>query len=275
MTQYSRQYKLTIGGSGESIVIEGLRISFDITKTISSEPNPAVFEIYNLSQSNRNLITSGEYDRVQFDGGYKDAILTMFVGWIDDVENRIEGDNIITVVSCSDGQKDYRESRTATTIKKGSTDKEVVEQILKDMPNTDPGIQDLPNIKQLPRGKTLVGNSRDLLSTVARNQNAEWSIQDGELLVLPKDKALANDEGFLISAETGMIGSPRKTNDGLEVSCYLNNLLKIGQLCRIESLISEYSGDYKITKLEMRGDYMTNDWTSIITVVNGTFGVVS
>lgn len=273
--QYGREYKLTIGGSGESIVIEKLRIAFDIEKTISSDPNPATFEIYNLSASNRNLISSGEYDRIQFDGGYEDGILTMFIGWINDVENRIDGDDKITVVTCSDGQKDYRESRTATTVAKGSTDKQIVAEVLKDMPNTGEGVQEIPTIKQLPRGKTLVGNSRDILSTIAKNQNADWSIQDGELLILPKDKALANDEGFLISCDTGMIGSPRKTSDGLEVECYLNNLMKVGQLCRIESLVSEFSGDYKITKLNMRGDFMSNDWKSILQVQGGEFTPVA
>lgn len=273
--QYGREYKLTIGGSGESIVIEKLRIAFDIEKTISSDPNPATFEIYNLSASNRNLISSGEYDRIQFDGGYEDGILTMFIGWINDVENRIDGDDKITVVTCSDGQKDYRESRTATTVAKGSTDKQIVAEVLKGMPNTGEGVQEIPTIKQLPRGKTLVGNSRDILSIIAKNQNADWSIQDGELLILPKDKALANDEGFLISRDTGMIGSPRKTSDGLEVECYLNNLMKIGQLCRIESLVSEFSGDYKITKLNMRGDFMSNDWKSILQVQGGEFTPVA
>lgn len=272
MTQsLNREYKITIGGKGESVVIDGLRVTFDIEKTISSDPNPATFQIYNLSPGNRNLISSGEYDRIQFDGGYEGAVLTLFIGWIDTVENRVEGDDRITVLTCGDGQKDYRESRTCITIAKGATDEDVVKEVLKNMPNTGAGIQDIPHKKQLPRGKTLVDDSRKILSKVAKNQNADWSIQDGELLVLPKDKALSNNEGFLISAETGMIGSPRKASEGLEVECYLNNLMKVGQLCRIKSIIAEYSGDYKITKIVMSGDYRSSDWKNILTVEGGEF----
>lgn len=275
MKLYKRAYQLLIGNDKESMVVEGLRVSFDITKTISQDPNPATFTIINLSPQNRNLITSKVYDRILLNAGYEGDLRTLFVGYIDTVENRKETVDILTVLTCSDGQKDYRESRTAVTVAKGATDKEIVETVLKDMPNTGSGTRDLPKEKQLPRGKTLVGNSRDVLKSVASNQDADWSIQDGQLLMLPKDKALPNTEGFLIKEGTGMVGSPQKTNDGLEVRCFLNNAMKIGQLCRVESALSEYSGDYKITKLNMRGDIFSAEWYSILTVQGGEFQEVA
>ena len=275
MKLYDRAYQLIIGDDKQSIVIDGLRITFDITKTISQDPNPATFTITNLSAQNRNLITSGAYERILLNAGYVGDLRTLFVGYIDTVENRKEGADITTILTCSDGQKDYREARTAVTVGKGATDKEIISHVLKDMPNTEAGIQDLPKEKKLPRGKTIVGNSRDVLKTVAANQDADWSIQDGHLLMLPKNKALSNNEGFLIKEGTGMVGSPQKTTDGLEVRCYLNNAMKIGQLCRIESALSGYSGDYKITKINMKGDIMSADWFNILTVQGGEFQEVS
>lgn len=271
MQQFGRSYELIIGNDKESIVIDGLTMSFDIDKTISKEPNPATFTLTNLSQSTRNLITDKKYNRILFNAGYQDDLRTLFVGYIDEVENRKEGTDITTLMTCSDGSKDYRDARVAVTVGKGATDQEIVKQALGAMPSTGKGKQEYNKERKLPRSKTLVGNARDVLTQVAKNQDADWSIQDGELLLLPKKNALANNEGFLISEETGLIGSPQKVSDGLEVRCYLNNVMRVGQLCRVESVLSEYAGDFKITKLQMKGSNKGNDWTCVLTLQNGTF----
>lgn len=271
VTQFGRAYQLIIGNDRESIVIEQLDMEFDITKTITQEPNPAVFTLNNLSQSTRNLITDKKYNRLMFNAGYQDQMRTLFIGYIDEVENKKESTEIITVMTCNDGQKDYRDARVAVTVAKGATDQEIVKQVTGAMPNTEKGQQEFTTERKLPRGKTLVGNARDVLSQVAKNQDADWSIQDNQLVMLPKTHAFANNEGFLISESTGMIGSPQKVSDGLEVRCYLNNMMRVGQLCRIESAIREYSGDFKITKINMKGGIKSNDWLCILTLQNGQF----
>lgn len=275
MQQFGRAIQLVIGSNTESIVIDGgLTISFDLTKTITSEPNEATISIVNLNQSTRNLITDKKYNRILLNAGYGDDMRTLFVGYIDEVENRKDSTDITTTMTCSDGSKDYREARTAVTVKKGQSDKEIVKEVLKDMPNTETGIQEYKKATKLPRGKTLVGNSRDILKTVAKNQDANWSIQDNKLLILPKTSALANNEGFLIQEGTGMLGSPQKTSDGLEVRCLLNNIMRVGQLCRVASRIKEMSGDFKIVKIQMKGSNKGQDFTNVLTLVNGQFNEV-
>lgn len=272
MRQFGRVIQLIIGNDAQSIVIEGvLTMSFDLTKTISSEPNEATISVVNLSQSTRNLITDKKYNRIMLNAGYGNDIRTLFIGYIDAVENKKESVDTTTIMSCSDGSKDYREARTAVTVSKGQTDKEIVKQALKDMPDTSAGIQEYTKDQKLPRGKTMVGNTRDVMKVVAKNQNADWSIQDGKLVLLPKTHALANNEGFLIEEGTGMIGSPQKTTDGMEVRCYLNNIMRVGQLCRINSKLKEYSGDFKITKIQMKGSNKGQDFMNVLTVQNGQF----
>lgn len=276
MQQFGRVIQLIIGSDTESIVIDGgLTISFDLTKTLTSEPNEATISVINFNQSTRNLITEKKYNRILLNAGYGDDLRTLFIGYIDEVNNQKEGVDTTTVMTCSDGSRDYRNSRTAVTVAKGATDKDIVDQALKDMPNTTAGTQELPKNQRLPRGKTIVGNTRDVLKIVAKNQNADWSIQDNKLVILPKTSALANNEGFVIEEGTGMIGSPQKTSDGLEVRCYLNNVLRAGQLVRIVSRIQEYSGDFKIKQVQMRGSNRGQDFTAVLTVQNGTYKEVN
>lgn len=276
MKQFGRSIQLTIGNSSESIVIDGgLSIEFDLTKTITSDPNEATISVTNLSQATRNIISDGTYDRVELRAGYSTDLRVLFVGYIDEVLTQKNGVDIVTTVRCSDGASDYRTARIAVTVSKGSTDEDIIKQCISSMPETGTGITSFAVVRALTRGKTMVGNVRDILSNVSKNQDADWSIQDNQLTLLPKTHALANDEGFILSQETGMIGSPSRTTNGIEVRCLLNNIMKVGQLCRVESFIKEYSGDFKITKIQMRGGNRVQDFTNILELQNGQFNEVN
>ncbi|MDE9455928.1 hypothetical protein KKJ05_19705 [Xenorhabdus bovienii] len=47
--------------------------------------------------------------------------------------------------------------------------------------------------------------------------------------------------------------------------------MRIGGLVRVQSIISEYNGDYKITELEHSGDFMSDNWTTKITCIGGKY----
>lgn len=51
---------------------------------------------------------------------------------------------------------------------------------------------------------------------------------------------------WAISRTTGMVGSPKKSNEGLEVTTLCNPHYRIGSLVRIEFMLTEYNGDNKI-----------------------------
>lgn len=271
MKLYGRSIQLLIGNDKESLVITGLKIDFEVTKTITQDPNKASVVVTNMNEKNRNLITSGNYNRIALKVGYGDDLRTLFYGKIDIAENTKTGVDIITRLTCNDGQDDYRNAIMSVSIAKGATDRDILKHATASMSDTSNGSQTLTNERRLPRGKVLHGLTRNVLSSVAKNHDADWSIQDGQLVMLPKSHALANNEGFLISESTGMIGSPHRTNDGLEVMCFLNNMMRIGQLCRVVSALSEYNGDFKIVKMFTKGTNRGNDFTHVLTLQNGKF----
>ena len=182
--------------------------------------------------------------------------------------------DFVLTLECSDGHQAYTQSRAKTTLKAGATDKQIVEELQKTMLKVQAGAIDIPNQRKLPRGRVLSGNSRDILTKVARNNGADWSIQDGSLVFLPKDKVL-NDDAVLISQDTGMINAPEQTDEGLELTCLLNPALQIGGLVKVESIIEYFNGEYKIVKLAHSGDGIGGDWHSKMTVVGGKFHKVA
>ncbi|MDY7522461.1 hypothetical protein SBO61_30780 [Bacillus thuringiensis] len=273
MKQFGRQLKLNIGNEKESIEITNLRVAFEVSKTITSEPNPATIRVYNLNQSHRNLITSKTYNKISLAIGYEE-LRVIYTGDIIEVVTLRDDLDFIIELTCGDGYEAYTGALVNKTLKAGATDADILAEATKSM-KAGNGVIDLPKDRALPRGKVLTGNARDVMHKIARNNGADWSVQDGNMVVLPKNKVLADNEGFVLSQETGMIGSPEKTDDGLQLTCLCYPALRIGGLIRIRSIIPEYNGDYKITELEHSGDFMSDDWNTLITCTGGKYQKVN
>ncbi|MBR8461470.1 hypothetical protein KDE12_01210 [Campylobacter sp. faydin G-105] len=269
MRQFNRVYKLEIGNKYQSIKIDNLAVSFSIEKTITSEPNAAKIEIYNLNKNNRNLLADGIFKFVRLEAGYNEAGL-IYEGEIATAYTVRNDLDFISVLECGDGQSDYTKAQVYTTLKSGVKDSEIVNLCLKNM-SSKGGAIDLPKDRALPRCKVLAGDVKDYITQVARNNDADWHILDGRVNVLPRDKILNNNEGFILSENTGLIGAPQKTDDGLKLQCLLNPRLNIGSLVRVESIMQEYSGDYKIVKITHNGDFTGDMWQSEIIATGGKF----
>jgi hypothetical protein len=112
--------------------------------------------------------------------------------------------------------------------------------------------------------------TRNILSQVSDHHNADWSVQNGRLVMLKADYCQPG-EAVLISQSTGMINSPRVTNGGLSVTNLINPALQVGGLIRVDSIIDDYDGDYKVTAIHSDGDTHGDEWNSQITAVNGKF----
>lgn len=267
MRRFGRRYQLVIGNEKESLIIDQLRMSFECEKTIKPDPNLSVIRVYNLSESTRDRITSGEFKYLRFEAGY-DELGLLFMGDILNPVVRKDGADIITEIEVADGFKAITQSVSNVTLKAGSTDKDIAKAVMKSI---DVGVIDTPISKPLPRGKVLNGDSRFIMNNIAKNQNADWSVQDGKLNVLPKDKVISNGEGFVISQETGLIGTPEKSEAGMELIYLLEPRIAIGSLIRVESILKQYNGDYKVTDIKMKGDTHADDWYSHITCIGGKF----
>lgn len=276
MKQFGRVIQLNIGNATESMIYNNLRITFNITKTITSEPNTSEISIYNLNQNSRNLITSKVYDHVELFVSYQEDDLRMiFKGDIIEVINTQSGLDIITKLKCSDGYFAYTEKIIVKTIAAGQTDADVLHKEVISSFSIQQGAIDLPYDQALPRARVFMCDTRDVANRIAQNNNADWSIQDHQLIIIPKNKAIQNDDGFIISSTTGMIGSPKKTSKGLEITTLCNPHFKIGSLVKVESKSEEYNGHYKVKSIQHSGDLTGNEWKSKLICVAGEFSLIN
>ncbi|QZX98208.1 hypothetical protein K6R05_22005 (plasmid) [Pantoea alfalfae] len=270
--QYGRQYILTIGNSKESIQINNLRVAFSITHTHDKTPNRATIRVWNLNPSHRHQVTGGEFKQVALAVGYGtlENCRVLYAGQITKPAVIREGLDFILELTCDDGATAYRDAFVNVTLAAGSTHEDVIAHCAGEMTGITPGNIGLPADVKFTRAKVCYGPARHVMTQVADHHGADWMIQNGELHVLHPDYCLPG-EGALLNESSGMLGSPKPTDRGLEVSCLLRPEITVGSLVRIESIVADYNGDYKVVAVKSDGDTHASRWESRLTLVNGKF----
>ncbi|PHP66555.1 hypothetical protein CSC94_12765 [Zhengella mangrovi] len=266
MTQYLRKVIADFGG----LVInqqggDQLKIGFSISKDVSSATNDATIELWNLTEGHRNVVGK-EFDHITLEAGYEKAnnIGIIFDGDIRDVEHRREGPDIITKISCGDGDKALRKATISKSFPKDTPVKDVIEEVQKQLEKYGvqrgewKGVDDLPKLK---RPLALCGACLRDMNMIGRSHNIYWSIQNGATEVIPSDDAL--DQIVFLSPKTGLIGVPTITDNGVKFEALLNPEIRPNRKVQIESQTLEMNGEggiYRVSSVTYSGDNRDGDF---------------
>jgi hypothetical protein len=234
-----------------------------VSKTISGSPNQFEVKFFNLSKGNRNSIGK-EFQGLTLEAGYMPPdgggnVGIIAKGRIRDVESERDGPDIITTVWCGDGDKAFRKSTISETIKKGTPIPDVIEKIYKELEKQgiDRGEWKFPDdIRTLKRPYSMCGACVRELNTLGRGNGFYWSIQNEAMEVIPSDGFLSGT--LLITPETGMIGSPTVTDNGIKVTAFLNPDARPNRMFQVQSEFA--SGSYRASTVDMDGDNQEGDF---------------
>ena len=221
--QWLRECRVVVGTGGKGLDVSGLRIQFEITKTIGRTPNPAIIKIYNLAPANAAKVKT-EFDEVLVNVGYKNATLLIFRGNIRYVYQYRDGVDWITEIDAADGDKDYSQATCNVTLAKQTDTSQMIDQVVTGFTSTKKGYIKT-GTKKRARGRTFSGMARDALDRIAQDEGAHWSIQDGALELVPVDATLPM-EAVRIASDTGMLGAPELDDKGVTFKCLLNPRLR-------------------------------------------------
>jgi len=228
--QWKRSAQVVIGKSGTGLLVENLRIQFEVAKSATPAPNTAIIKIYNLSPDNEAKIKQ-EYDEILLNAGYVDSMQMAFRGNIKHVYNYREGNDRIVEIEAADGDKDYRTAVINETLAAGTTQQQLIDRCVGTFTGgTKKGYVE-PQSKTLQRGRVVSGNTRSVLDSAARDAGCNWSIQDGQLVMVGVQKMLPNT-AIVIRADTGMLGAPEINEKGITVKCLMNT--KILPNCAVQ-----------------------------------------
>lgn len=267
MQQFMRKVRLTAGSillNPGGMLQHEIKIAFNVSKGISGSANTASIDIWNLNEGHRNALGK-ELDEVTLEAGYIPPggggnVGVIFKGQLRDVEHRREGPDIISSISCGDGDKAFRSATTSKAFPKNTPVKDVVEELYSQLAKQgiDRGEWKFPDDideKKFKRPYAMCGGCTRELDRLGRGKGFYWSVQNGVMEIIPGDGYIG---GVVpISAETGMIEVPTITDNGVKVRTLLNPEIRPNRRVKVSSSIIEMSaqdGIYRVSQATYSGD---------------------
>lgn len=283
--QWLRKISLVVGdNSGSALDLSALRIKFSTKKGDLQTPNSADIRVFNLSEDTANRVQK-EFTRVALQAGYAENFGVIFRGNIKQVRRgRENGTDTFLDIFAADGDAAYNFAVVNQTLAAGSGHKDVVATCgaaMQEHGVTQGSTPDLAG-PQLPRGQALYGMARDYMRTSAEGTGTSWSIQDGQLTMIPRTGYLPG-QAVVLTAKTGLIGTPEQTQEGVRARCLLNPQIRVGSRVKIDNssilkakIDMNYTainmtpkvaqdGFYRVLMAEYVGDTHSQDWYTNLT----------
>lgn len=280
---FGRTYRIEVDGLG----VEGLRCGFTIERDLTKNPNSCELGLYNLSRDTRERLHKLAKVPVSVSAGYEDTGNTLlFRGELRESFSRPDSDGCtwVTILRAGDGDKS-RKARSKKGIRPGVSLDRVIGDMARDL-GVGIGNAGAEVIRQLKSadfsaeglgtafagGFTVSGSTSAQFEKLMSSTGNTWSVQDGELQVIPRGKVLGVS-AVVLNSSSGLEGSPSVDEHGvLHFRCRLIPGLQPGAPIIVESYEQggrvlkggrrvPTTGTWQITKLRALGDSWGPDWS--------------
>ena len=253
-------------GGGNTKIIEGLATTVQVTKAGLPEKNSADVRIQGLKLADMEQLTflsflPGEYrkNHILIEAGDKgEELAVVFKGDITaasadfstapDVTMKFQALTAGWSVLIAD---------SPTSVQGEATAESLISQFAKEA-----GFAFVnEGVTESVKNATFNGSPVQKAQAVADEVGCELLMDDETWTIQPWDKP--RGDAVLLKADSGMIGYPSFTQDGISVECFYNPRLKLGGQIKIESIVPRASGYWKITKLSHDlAAYTNGRWVS-------------
>ena len=103
------------------------------------------------------------------------------------------------------------------------------------------------------KNAVLCGSPLEQAQAAAKQAGAELIMDDSTLILCPPGQPRGNGnrvgQAVLLSKDSGLIGYPTFTNNGISLRCLYNPALQFGACMEVHSIVPKASGLWRITKL--------------------------
>lgn len=258
-------------------------LSFEIVKDDSDKTNRGYITIINTSDEVVDYLESNINNAVAviFEAGYLDEneeqLKTVFKGNVERVEDTFDKESRTTKLILGDSTVNVREAITSRYYPSGTPIKTVFKDLTKDLGLSIGNLETIDESKVTRRSYSWMGKSNTIMKDLAKELEADYSIQDGQVYIIKYGKLLKHRVAY-ISESSGMIGTPQPLSQsdgkaqsdnvptkGIRLTCLLDGAIKPGSTIYVKS--KKYDGAYKVTKVIHKGEYEGNSWESQIEAV--------
>ncbi|CBX44532.1 hypothetical protein P88_00210 [Erwinia phage phiEt88] len=241
---------------GKAISIKDLRFEFDITKTASKTANEATIKVYNAAPDTIALMEAVN-NIVIIKAGYVNDIgaVTIFTGTTCRSLTYQDGPDVITEMELRDSVIPLRDAKISVSFPPSTSALTVLDGVSKNfglpIKKSVSGVTD----KQYISGYAYNGRVRDAMDRVCNYLGLEWSAQDSEIQIIKKGGVYA-DTAVVLSADTGMVGYPRREAKTMTEKTAAKQGLKYGQKGIVRTVIDVEDPTAKLKEritLEVQG----------------------
>ena len=273
--QWLRTCRMVVGSdNADTIIIPPLRIRFTMTSSVFGTPSFLSARIYNLSNATAEHIQSfGPMNKDNPQAGYATGGPTsytpsgtvvlyagygtnekiIFTGQI--IQTRRGREAVVETfldIFAQHADMTYNWGVLNFTVAANQTAPQILKQIVKELQGRGIAIDvgytpdNWGNGIGTIRAQTLSQPARDALQTLADGTDCAFKIEDNKINFMPlggtlPDKAIVlrsvTDPKTGILDNTGLIGQPTNTNDGVHARCLLNPLIKVNTVVQIQHSI--------------------------------------
>lgn len=289
--QYIRKVSLLIGSdTGEGLDLSDLHLNFAVWSSTAQTLRHARIRVYNASDETVQRIQN-EFTRVILQAGYDGNFGLIFSGTVGQYSRGRESatDTYLDIVA-QDSDQAYNYAVMNTTLAKGWKPDDYYKSLLGSFApyGIDQGNKPDFSTSAAPRGKVCYGMARDYMRSFAAATGTRWYFKDGLMHVIPLNGYLP-DEAVVLRADTGMIGIPVQTLDGVVVRCLMNSNIITGGRVKIDNAsitqtkvvnpkttnVSDFNvpslsndGVYVVYSLTHAGDTRGNAWETQMVCFN-------
>lgn len=264
-----RAFTLTVG----TVELSNLDCKFKVKKSLKPEPNTCNVEVYNLAATTRAKLESSKSNILRLEAGYNTDVSLLYLGNIRAVYTTTDGPTKVTHLETGDSEKEIQASRINVPVGPKTPADVALRAIAKTLGvkagNIEAAIAKLKTkagLALFPSATILSGSTARYLQDFCNSAGLEWSIQDGALQILDKGKALETSKAILLSAATGLTGSPtvdfKDKKLGAMAKCLMIPELGCGRKVVFDT--EGVKGGYRIHTIEYDGDFAGNDWYATI-----------
>lgn len=252
MQKFQRNYKIifeigerSTGQLKDYIPYETIEVSYPHTLHLNvtcginfSNIARGTFQLYNLSKQVQAKLWKDNFNQKKYItmwlyAGYGDTMPLIFKGDILECYSYRESGAVdyITEIKSDDGSYLIQYGIANSTVQKGTTFENLLQSLLMDIEQYKVGYV-TPDIPPLQTNKTFIGQTLDILGK--EYGGYQIIVDKGELHVLDKDDVVPGDT-LVITAESGLLGSPRRAEQYLQVETIFEPSVKIAQAIELIS----------------------------------------
>lgn len=253
-------FKSAVGLSNQSDVIQitnPFTLEFNVERRALASVNTATFRIYNLNEDTRNRLFKDYTNflclrKVVLRAGYEDPLPVIFNGnvkWCTSYRRKGQT-NFVTEIEAYDWAFAVANSYTSKNWPGTVRKQVVVDQLIKDMSSLGVSRGYVRPYTEEYQNKVVSGDSWE---TLKAETNEACHIDNGKINVLNEDDCFAGTTNE-ISTNTGLLGSPKRSETLVIAEMLFEPTLQISQLAELRAVSQKiFNGEYKVVGLNHYG----------------------